>query len=283
VDRAFRDPRARAARARAAATAADTDKTKPTASFSFRALDTIARFVECLVEHLDERLVGAKGARRESATRATETETLRGDDDDETTPSGVRLGEAMGVCLANLAREIDIELSRLDKASGVVTISAPRARAAAGEMASALTAYLEAGDERAADEFRATFADAAEKAFAETTAKTKTFTFSSSSASGRWFGRGEEFVRLRGPGGRRGEREEERRRRRRKFADGGFRDVGDESSVERDRKGRVVLRLRRPHRVVHRDVRGEDRREDGRGGDEGDTLGFGSRVGRGRP
>ena len=175
--------RALARRARAAATAADTDKTKPTASFSFRALDTIARFVECLVEHLDERLVGAKGARRESATRATETETLRGDDDDETTPSGVRLGEAMGACLANLAREIDIELSRLDKASGVVTISAPRARAAAGEMASALTAYLEAGDERAADEFRATFADAAEKAFAETTAKTKTFTFSSSSVS----------------------------------------------------------------------------------------------------
>ena len=174
--------RALARRARAAATAADTDKTKPT--FSFRALDTIARFVEGVVEHLDERLVGAGGARREkkSATRAKETETLRGDDDDETTPSGVRLGEAMGVCLANLAREIEIELSRRDKASGGVTISAPRARAAAGEMASALTAYLEAGDERAADEFRATFADAAEKAFAEETAKTKTFTVSSSSA-----------------------------------------------------------------------------------------------------
>ena len=153
--------RALARRARAAATAADTDKTKPTASF--KALDTVARLVEGVVELLDA-AVGAGGARRE--TREKETGGDDGGDDDETTPSGVRLGAAMGVCLANLAFK-----TRRDGAGAGVSVSAPDARAAAGDMASALTAYLEAGDS-AADAFRATFEDAAEKAFAEETART---------------------------------------------------------------------------------------------------------------
>ena len=153
--------RALARRARAAATAADTDKTKPTASF--KALDTVARLVEGVVELLDA-AVGAGGARRE--TREKETGGDDGGDHDETTPSGVRLGAAMGVCLANLAFK-----TRRDGAGAGVSVSAPDARAAAGDMASALTAYLEAGDS-AADAFRATFEDAAEKAFAEETART---------------------------------------------------------------------------------------------------------------
>ena len=153
--------RALARRARAAATAADTDKTKPTASF--KALDTVARLVEGVVELLDA-AVGAGGARRE--TREKETGGDDGGDHDETTPSGVRLGAAMGVCLANLAFK-----TRRDGAGAGVSVSAPDARAAAGDMASALTAYLEAGDS-AADVFRATFEDAAEKAFAEETART---------------------------------------------------------------------------------------------------------------
>ena len=153
--------RALARRARVAATAADTDKTKPTASF--KALDTVARLVEGVVELLDA-AVGAGGARRE--TREKETGGDDGGDDDETTPSGVRLGAAMGVCLANLAFK-----TRRDGAGASVSVSAPDARAAAGDMASALTAYLEAGDS-AADAFRATFEDAAEKAFAEEMART---------------------------------------------------------------------------------------------------------------
>ena len=156
--------RALARRARAAATAADTNKAEPTASF--KALDTVARLVEGIVEHLDA-AVGAGGTRRE--TREKETSGGGGgggDDDEETTPSGVHLGAAMGVCLANLASAANEKYVSVG-----VAISAPDARAAAGEMASALTAYLEAGDS-AADGFRAAFADAAEKAFAERTART---------------------------------------------------------------------------------------------------------------
>ena len=151
--------RALAWQARAAATAADTGETEPIASF--KALDTIARLLEGVVEHLDS-AVGAGGARREMHEKGMSG----GGADDEATPSGACLGAAMGVCLANFAS------ATKEKHAGVgLTVSAPDARAAAVDMASALTAYLEAG-ESAADAFRATFADAAEKAFAERTART---------------------------------------------------------------------------------------------------------------
>ena len=81
-----------------------------------------------------------------------------GAEDDDEEPSGVKLGSAMGSALARLSR--------------APTFGSREANAAASEMASALTAYLEAGED-AADEFRAAFVDAADRAF-DAEAKTET-------------------------------------------------------------------------------------------------------------
>ena len=85
-----------------------------------------------------------------------EDETEPEDEDEE--PSGVKLGSAMGAALARLSR--------------APTFGSREASAAASEMASALTAYLEAGED-AAEEFRAAFVDAADRAF-DAEAKTET-------------------------------------------------------------------------------------------------------------
>ena len=72
-------------------------------------------------------------------------------------PAGSRLGAAMGAAIARLALRPE-------------PVGPAEAREAAGDLADALVAYLEAGPD-AADEFGAAFRDAAEKAFVRETTK----------------------------------------------------------------------------------------------------------------
>mgnify|MGYP000025107953 FL=1 len=114
----------------------------------YPAIDTLARIVEHAVAHMDT-VVGKTTPQSGAGDRSSEAA-----DDENDTPSGVRLGSAMGAVVFGLARSAPEKIGREE------------ARLAAGEMASALTAYLEAGD-AAADEFRTSFTVAAEKAFEE--------------------------------------------------------------------------------------------------------------------